>query len=221
MKFNERLKILFQKGLEAGDFKSKADFGRRCGWIEGTPTSRISQYLDGSRIPKPEDAEKLADTLGITFFDLIKETDYKKATIIKDKRQSNKTPIVDWIDIPRIYKDLSLLESNENNIDLSFPREESLFASKIPDLAVPGSYNPAFPSGSYVLISPKRELAHGQYILIKQKKWIEPIYATYYDMGDECLVHYPWEKRPRKIKEDGKIQICGVVVAVINIFILK
>lgn len=127
-------------------------------------------------------------------------------------------PVVEWHKIPHICKDLDkLVDLSSHYIDLAFPKEDDLFASFIPKSLVPGHSSNYFQPEDLILISPHRELASSQHVVVIEDDWLEPVYAHYWIQGENKTIKYPWEMRLKRLTP--KMKICGVVVARINIFI--
>lgn len=209
-KFGDKIKEIRQSlGLK------KQAFAELCGWTEGKQTARISQYEKGIRTPSPEDAKKIAQVAKLTFEELIADTDYKKASLYN--AEPKKIPLIEWFQIPDICKNPEKIkEISTEFVTISFEKEENLYATRIPDTRIPGFSLGLFDPKDHLLISPDRPLSHAMPVIITSAIWDEPEYAIYWIRGDQEFLKYPNERLTKKTDD---IQVCGVVVARMNIFI--
>jgi len=132
--------------------------------------------------------------------------------------RSGKVPLVIWHQIPNIYNHPELLfDKTTCFIDITFQTEKDLFASIIPKTIIPGKSTGFFQPDDMLLISPTRKPNSAQYIVIQEEGWLEPIFVQYWVQGDTPAIKLDSDLHLRKLTDD--IQICGVVVARLNIFI--
>lgn len=137
----------------------------------------------------------------------------------EEEKKPGIIPLVKWLEIPNVYN-LPEIKPNVGSVgelNITFRKEENLFASKIPKCVDPGHTSNFFRHGEYVLISPHRPKASAQHIVVTEDNWPEPVFAYYWIQGDTHFVKYPWELKLRKIT--NKMKVCGVVVATINMLL--
>lgn len=147
------------------------------------------------------------------------ETDPPSYLTEYPQKQAGKVPLIEWYEIPDVFdKPERLLNQSSKLLDITYSREKNLFATKIPNTVESGKSNLYFREGEIALISPNREPASKQHVLIIEKDWLEPVFAVYWLKGESPCVRYPWELNLRRVTH--KMQICGVVIATFHPFLL-
>lgn len=132
--------------------------------------------------------------------------------------REGRVPEIPWHQIPNVSKDVELLTKNYIHLlDITFKNEVDLFATKIPDIIVPGKTSDGFSPGDLLLISPKRAPDPKKYVVIYKKGWPAPEYAQFFYQEGLPHLRYPGKEILTEITDD--IRICGVVVSRMNIFI--
>lgn len=165
--------------------------------------------IETGKSQRPRKIQKLAEVLQVSI-----------PWLIGEEKETGKVPLVHWHQIPSVYNKPEVLFSKEMQLlDISFKREHDLFATQIPSCIDPGHTNHFFRKDEFALISPSRKPASAQHVIVIEDDWLEPVFAYYWIQGGRHTIRYPWELRLQEITD--KMQICGVVVATMNLFLLQ
>lgn len=218
IKFHEKLTTLIYEAGYKGRIK---EFAYLYGISKEStnPSSLISQYMRGERIPPLRALKKLAKVLNKKAFELIEGTDYPHILDEPSHKVRGRVPFVPWYEVKNIKKNPGFLKNHEGYIDYSYHKEDDLYATEVPEFITLGISTSLFSPKDYLLISPTKEPIHEKPIIIRKEHWLTPEYVIFSLAGETRGYKYPGESRPRRIHDD--LHICGVVVARISNYIQK
>lgn len=132
--------------------------------------------------------------------------------------EPGKIPVIAWTNIPDVKKDQQLIHTKAiDHIVSSFKYELNIYAVLIPSSMGPDALRQYYEPGTYLIINPIRPPQNGDPIIMINDPFSEPEYVIYGFRENTRCYKYFGEYRYQKMPETA--EICGVIVARVNIYI--
>lgn len=141
----------------------------------------VSHWEQNLRQPNSTQRKKLANFFNCAESDLLKK---EPAYSVHSRNVKNKAPIISW------------KQANEYNGAIANGEYESVYVPDIDDSNIfalkikTANMAPLFAPGYIIVINPNKSARSDKYVLVKDTKGSEAIFAQYKDYGDFKMLHF-------------------------------